>query len=77
MKKKKTFIDKSVDSSIINEPAFVYETKSSALQSLSDESIARLSADEFEDLSQCITGEELEARVIARLEKAFPNKSCK
>ena len=73
---KKKYPDTSVSSSLLNEPAVAYETVFSALN-LPKKYFVGLSADEIEDLSHCITGEELEERIIGRLEKKFAVKQCK
>ncbi|MDO5522603.1 MAG: hypothetical protein Q4G48_00990 [Bacteroidia bacterium] len=74
---KKTCPKEAVRPLKLREPAVAYESKHSVLHTLSDEYLAALSADEIDDLSHCITGKELEKRVIARLEKKLPNQSCK
>ncbi|MDO5664927.1 MAG: hypothetical protein Q4G63_06700 [Bacteroidia bacterium] len=77
MKKKATFQNNAAKLPLLSEPAMAYHTRQSVLNNLSAEYISTLSDDEINDLSNCITGEELEARVIARLEKRIAAKSCK
>lgn len=61
----------------LHEPAIAYETKGHVRLNLPPEYIDTLSAGEIEDLSRCITGKELENRVISRLEKRLSARTCK